>query len=295
MAPDGKSIYGTSNLTTSTLNDVFKIPLANAWDFSSINISGIVCANILTPPSSGGLLSSVNNRYGLTMSDDGKSITLYGVRAGSTRLFSVPLDIPYDILSTNTQVILRSLIPGVDPGGYNQQNAPVQTLGKGGVTRFSRTMSFTDPEGPDSFATYRGFSNFPYGANGFPSTSYVPATRNWNDFSYGGGSGAVVAPYLDNLFFSDDGRYAVTNPDATLNTITIVKLNTPFDPLTAEIYDQIEFANTSSIFLPTTAMKAFPADYRVMYYDQENDKIILYRRRYVYGINQQVTSIVEIS
>ena len=291
FSPDGKSLYGTSNVyNTGVYEGVMKVPLANAWDLSSINMAGFSQANIYL----GSGLSSLNTRDALTISNDGKSVALsvVGLVGGSSysKIVSVPLDTPYDILSANTNVIIRSMVTLT-----RIFSAPRQILQNGLVVKMGIDYDISSPESSSYYENYRGFSNYPYGGINSTYASYVPASRNWNSYKYSTqGSTSNPPPDVDKLIFSDDGRYSVY-PNPTSNVISVLKLRTPFDISTFEIYDQIEFSNINGIFSASSNMINNSSQYKVFHYDQENDKIFLYRQIYGYAIINNMVSFVEIS
>jgi len=292
FSPDGKSLYGSGNVYTSYSTNVIKIPLANAWDLSSINMAGFSTANIQLGSVFGAQYNGVNTRDTLSISNDGKSVSLFAYNdTTGNKIVSVPLDTPYDILSTNTNVILRSMtVVGV------VFNAPTQILQDGRVVKLAYDYNTSSPESPTvNYENYRGFSNYPYGGLNSPYGSTVPQSRNWYTYKYyTQGLYAGNTPPIDQLIFSNDGRYSVyKNP--TSNVISVLKLVTPFDTSTYEIYDQIEFSNVNGVFPASLNMLNNNSQYKVFHYDQENDKIFLYRQIYTYPIINNVVSLVEIS
>jgi hypothetical protein len=287
MAPDGKSIYGGSNVLGQSTN-VIKIPLANAWDFTSITMSGFTNTNIFR---SGGKLNSIDTRYGMNISQDGTTLSLSGTDTSGRRgLFSVPLAIAYDINSANTQAVFRSMI---SPSGYSINVG--QILQNGSVARMAFDQDTTgSPESGSTWYNYRGVSDFPYNANNAAYTSFVPKSKDWLTYYYAYTGGSLLPTDTDGLLFSNDGRYSVSYVPSS-NVITVLKLNTPFDPTTHEVYDQIEFSNVSGTFPASTAMQTSGSQYKVFHYDQENDKIYLFRNEFVQYSTNKVVSIVEIS
>jgi hypothetical protein len=256
-------------------------------------MAGFSTANIRLGSVFGAQYNGVNTKDTLSISNDGKSVSLFASNAttGNKQIVSVLLDTPYDILSTNTNVILRSMtVVGV------AVSAPTQILQDGRVVKLAYDYNTSSPESPTvNYENYRGFSNYPYGGLNSPYGSTVPKSRNWYTYKYyTQGPYYNPPPPVDQLIFSNDGRYSVyKNP--TSNVISVLKLVTPFDTSTYEIYDQIEFSNVNGVFPASLNMLNNNSQYKVFHYDQENDKIFLYRQIYTYPIINIVVSLVEIS